>query len=80
MRSYFMVLVDTCIFLYKSSTYVNVIYIRYFINLEMIHEYKWRENCWVYLSSKLDEGIQWKTSTLSYLYSIYGTFLHPYWY
>lgn len=40
-RSYFMYLVDTIIFMEKSATYVDVVYMTYFVDLERIHEYNW---------------------------------------
>lgn len=39
LRSYFIVFVDIYIFVDKSETYVDVVYIKYFIDLEKIHEY-----------------------------------------
>lgn len=38
-RSYLLALVNTSIFMDKSTTYVDVIYVGYFTNSEMIHEY-----------------------------------------
>lgn len=39
LRLYFFILIDTSIFVDKSVTCVSVIYLRYFIDLKMIHEY-----------------------------------------
>lgn len=39
LRLYLMYLVGTSIFVDKSVYYVNVVYLRYFIDLEMIHGY-----------------------------------------
>lgn len=61
MRAYLLYLVVTSIFMDKSATYVGVVYLRYFDDLEKIHEYNWGEGaCLVYLYSKLVEGCMWK--------------------
>lgn len=39
LRTYFMILVGTIIFLDKSVGYVEVVYIKYFTDLERIHKY-----------------------------------------
>lgn len=39
LMAYLLVLVATSIFMDKGTTYVNVIYLRYFIHFERIHEY-----------------------------------------
>lgn len=36
-----MILVGTSIFMNKSVTYVDLVYIKYFTNLERIYEYNW---------------------------------------
>ncbi|KAI5420544.1 hypothetical protein KIW84_044371 [Lathyrus oleraceus] len=41
LRSYLIYLVDTSIFVDKSVYYVEVVYLRYFIDFERIHEYNW---------------------------------------
>lgn len=45
-RCYLLFLVDTSMFLDKSATYVDVVYLKYFINLTIIHEYKWVMPVW----------------------------------
>lgn len=39
LRAYLMVLVDMSIFVDKNITYIDVIYLRYYIYLERVHEY-----------------------------------------
>lgn len=39
LRAYLMVLVDMSIFVDKNKTYIDVIYLRYYIYLERVHEY-----------------------------------------
>lgn len=39
LKSYVMILVGTCIFMDKSTTYVDIVYNKYFIDLERIHEF-----------------------------------------
>lgn len=39
LRIYFIFLVDTSIFVDKSLTYVDIAYIEYFMDMNMIHEY-----------------------------------------
>lgn len=41
MRAYLLYLVDTAIFMNKSATYADVVYLRYFLDFERIHEYNW---------------------------------------
>lgn len=41
LRAYMLYLVGTFIFVDKSVTYVDVVYLRYFADLEQIHEYNW---------------------------------------
>ena len=39
LRCYLLFLVGTSMFVDKSATYIDVIYLKYFIDLRMIHEY-----------------------------------------
>lgn len=50
-----MYLVGTTIFMSKSATYVDVVYLAYFIDLKRIHEHNWGDTCLVYMYSKLGE-------------------------
>lgn len=52
-RAYMLYLVGTTIFVDKSATYVDVVYLRYFDDFEGIHEYNW------------GGGLIWYTCTLS---------------
>lgn len=53
LRSYLLVLANTFIFVGKSATYVNIMYLRYLIDLDKIHEYNYGISCLVYLYSIL---------------------------
>lgn len=65
MRAYLLYLVDTTLFVDKSSTYVDVLYLRYFEDSEWIHEYNQEAACLVYLYSKLSDGCRWKTKKMT---------------
>lgn len=41
-RTYFIILVDTDIFMDKCATYVDVVYIKCFAGLNRTYEYNWR--------------------------------------
>lgn len=41
-----MYLVGKSIFMDKSAYYVNMVYLRYFIDFERIHEYNWGALIW----------------------------------
>lgn len=47
LRCYLMFLVGISIFVNKSVTYVDVVYLKYFIDLTKIYEYKWGTLCLV---------------------------------
>lgn len=46
LRAYLLFLVGTSIFLGKSSTYTDVVYLRNFMDLQGIHEYNWGRLVW----------------------------------
>ncbi|XP_050897988.1 uncharacterized protein LOC127104888 [Lathyrus oleraceus] len=56
MRAYLIYLVGIVIFVDKSATYTDVVYLQYFQDFERIHEYNWGDACLIYLYSKLREG------------------------
>lgn len=58
MRAYLLYLVGTAIFVDKSATYLDVLYLRYFEDIEQIHEYNWGPACLVYLNSKLSDELE----------------------
>lgn len=65
------------IFVEKNVTYVDVVYLKYSIDLYMIHKYNFRVSCLVYLYSKFDEASQWKTRRVTknnYVFLV--TYLH----
>lgn len=61
LRCYLLFLVDMLMFVNKIATYVDVVYLKYFIGLNAIHEYNWGAACLVYLYSKMGENCLWKT-------------------
>lgn len=65
LRSYLIYLVGPSIFMDNNAFYVDVVYLRYFIDLERIHEYSWGITCLVYLYSKLSEDFLWKTKQMT---------------
>ncbi|CAL5198435.1 unnamed protein product [Lathyrus oleraceus] len=65
MRAYLLYLLGTMIFVEKSATYTDVIYLLCFEDFERIHEYNCGVACLVYLYSKLSEGCRWKTNQIT---------------
>lgn len=53
LRCYLLFLVDTSMFMDKSSTYVDVVYLQLFIDLSAVHEYNWVASRLIYQYSKL---------------------------
>lgn len=51
LRSYLLYLVGMSMFVDKSAYYVDVVYLRYFIDLGGIHEYNWGNSYLVYMYS-----------------------------
>ncbi|CAL5208379.1 unnamed protein product [Lathyrus oleraceus] len=41
-----------------SATYLDVLYLQYFEDIERIHEYNWGPACLVYLNSKLSDELE----------------------
>ncbi|XP_050878283.1 protein MAINTENANCE OF MERISTEMS-like [Lathyrus oleraceus] len=58
--AYLLYLVGIAIFVDKSATYTDLVYLRYFEDFKRIHEYNWGTTCLVYLYSKLSEGCRCK--------------------
>lgn len=56
LRSYLMYLVDTSIFIDKKAYYVNMVYLKYFIDFMRIHEYNYGFTYLVYPYLKLTKG------------------------
>lgn len=46
LRAYLLYLVGTVIFMDKSATYTYIVYLRYFVDFERIHEYNWGRLVW----------------------------------
>lgn len=78
LRAYMFYLVGTPIFVDKSAYYVDIVYFRYFIDLEQIHEYNWRGAYLFYLYSQLAEGCMWKTKQMTASCTLLTViYLHP---
>lgn len=79
MRAYLLYLVGIMIFMVKSPTYTNVIYLWYFQDFEWIHDYNWGAACLINLYSKYSEGFRWKmkqvTGSITLLTIIFIGFL-----
>lgn len=71
----YLFLVDTSMFVDKNATYVDVVYLKYFIGLKAIHEYNWGTACLIYMYLKLDEGCLWKKISNRKLHATYGNLL-----
>ena len=56
LRYFLVFLDDTFVFMDKSATYVDVTYLKYFINLTTIHEWNLRTTCLLYMYFKLSKG------------------------
>ena len=46
LRCYLLFLVGTSMFVDKSETYVDVVYLKYITDLSLIHEYNWGAPVW----------------------------------
>lgn len=76
LKSYLIYLVNTSTFVDKSTYYVDVVYLIYFIDLEMNHEYNWGAYL-IYLYSKLDECCLWKIKQMRFSCTLMIIYLHP---
>lgn len=56
LRCYLMFVGGTSMFMEKSETYINVVYLKHFFDLTLNHEYNLGGACLVYLYSKLGES------------------------
>ncbi|XP_050895966.1 protein MAINTENANCE OF MERISTEMS-like [Lathyrus oleraceus] len=65
LRAYMLYLVGTVIFVDKSVTYIDVIYLCYLVDFERIHEYNRGAAYLVYLYLKLREGCMRKTKQVT---------------
>lgn len=66
-----MYLVDNSIFVDKSSYYVDVVYLRYFIDFKWVHEYNQETIYLVYLYTKLGETCLWKTRHMTSINTLF---------
>lgn len=65
LRCYLLFLAGTSMFIDKSATYVDEVYLKYFTDLNAIHEYKLGVTYLVYLCLKMDESYLWKTKQMT---------------
>lgn len=66
LRCYLLFLVEMSIFMDKSETYVDVVYLKYFIDLTAIHN-----ACLFYLNSKLGECCLWNTKQMTWSWMMF---------
>src|SRR3954463_11735426 len=57
--------VGTALFVDKSTRYVDVTYLRYFMDLTTVHQWNWGSAILVYLYQKLNEAFNWRTRQLT---------------
>jgi hypothetical protein len=72
LRIYLLYLVGITIFIDKSATYVGVVYLRYFRDLEVVAGYSWGVAALSHLYKETNNVAHWNTKHLSG----YLTFLH----
>lgn len=60
---YLLFLVGMSMFVDKSATCIDVVYLKYFTDLIVIHEYNW--GCLFGLPVKLGEGYLWKKKQMT---------------
>ena len=65
LRSYLIYLIGTFIFVDKGLYHVDMVYLRYCLDFEQIHEYKLETAYLVYLYLKLGESYLWKIKHLT---------------
>ncbi|XP_058762356.1 protein MAIN-LIKE 1-like [Vicia villosa] len=65
LRCYLLYLIGTHLFVDTSSTYTDVVYLRYLPDKTRIHEYNWGAVVLAYSYYKLGEGCLWKARTVA---------------
>ncbi|XP_058742207.1 protein MAIN-LIKE 1-like [Vicia villosa] len=76
LRCYFLYLIDTQIFVDKSSSYTDVVYLTYLSNTVRIHEYNWRAALLAYNYYRLREGCLDTTAFPRHYWLGKGAYLH----
>src|SRR3954467_511835 len=64
LRCWYMHVVGAACFMDKSARYVDVTYLRYFMDLDTVHQWNWGEATLAYLYQKLNEASNWRTRQL----------------
>src|SRR3954466_8887787 len=62
---WYMHVVGAAIFMDKSARYVDVTYLRYFMDLTTVHQWNWGSAVLAYLYQKLNEVSNWRTRQLT---------------
>src|SRR4051812_580984 len=65
LRCWYMHVVGAAIFVDKSARYVDVTYLRYFMDLTTVHLWNWGAATLAYLYQKLNEASNWRTRQLT---------------
>src|SRR3954462_6645199 len=64
LRCCYMHVVGAACFVDKSARYVDVNYLRYFMDLDTVHQWNWGAATLAYLYQKLNEASNWRTRQL----------------
>src|SRR3954463_9556252 len=64
LRCWYMHVVGAACFVDKSARYVDVTYLRYFMDLDTVHQWNWGAATLAYLYQKLNEASNWRTRQL----------------
>ncbi|XP_058726959.1 protein MAIN-LIKE 1-like [Vicia villosa] len=64
LRCWYMHVVGAACFVDKSARYVDVAYLRYFMDLDTVHQWNWGAATLAYLYQKLNEASNWRTRQL----------------
>ncbi|XP_058782689.1 protein MAIN-LIKE 1-like [Vicia villosa] len=65
LRCWYMHVVGAAVFVDKSARYVDVTYLRYFMDLTTVHQWNWGAATLAYLYQKLNEASNWRTRQLT---------------
>src|SRR3954468_14719489 len=65
LRCWYMHVVGAACFVDKSARYVDVTYLRYFMDLDTVHQWNWGAATLAYLYQKLNEASNWRTRQLT---------------
>src|SRR3954463_9887039 len=65
LRCWYMFVVGAALFVDKSARYVDVTYLRYFMDLTTVYQWNWGSAVLAYLYQKLNEASNWRTRQLT---------------